>query len=103
MNPRYAGKPFLQLVDCYVLDAIGYLDAVSDARLAMMEPGLHKEYAVTGHWRAIVEQRMNFPEGFRGAVREMWNAGKAKFEAANGTPADPFEFSRHFVDKHFPH
>jgi hypothetical protein len=103
MNPRYAGKPFLQLVDCYVLDAIGYLDAVSDAKLAVMEPKLHAEYGVTGHWREIVEARMNFPAGFRGAVREVWNAGTAKFQAANGRAADPFEFTRHFVDKHFPH
>ena len=103
MNPRYAGKPFLQLVDCYVLDALGYLDAVSDAKLATMEPKLHREYDVTGHWREIVETRMNLPEGFRGAVLEVWRAGLAKFQAANGHAPDPFEFTRHFVDRNFPH
>ncbi len=99
----YAGKPFLRLLDSYVLDAIGVLDEKSDVLLTEMEPKFHEMFGATGDWRTIVVQRMQFPEGMAGAIREVWVKGRVKFIAAQGHEPDPVEFTRNFVDTNFPH
>ena len=103
MNDIYQGKPFLRLLDAYVLDAIGELDADSDAALTRQEPSFRAMFGATGDWRAIVVQRMQFPDGMAGAINEVWTKGRAKFVAAQGHEPDPVEFMRSFVDTNFPH
>ncbi|MFL9842450.1 hypothetical protein ABS767_15880 [Sphingomonas sp. ST-64] len=103
MSDIYAGKPFLRLLDSYVLDAIGELDAESDAKLTSMEPKFRELFGTTGDWRSMVEQRMRFPDGMAGAINEVWTKGRTKFITANGHEPDPVEFTRTFVDTHFPH
>ncbi|WP_230279959.1 hypothetical protein [Croceicoccus sp. Ery15] len=100
---RYNGKPFLRLLDSYVLAATGYLDPIADRSLTAMEPQFHKAFGQTGSWRSIVEQRMKFRPGMPGAIREVWDKGRLKFLQANGKEPDPREFTRHFVDTNFPH
>ena len=101
---RYKGKPFLRLLDSYVLSATGCMHEDAEKALTAMEPQLHKAYGLQGSWKSIVEQRMNFPAGMQGAIREVWDKGAMKFMEANGgTPPDPREFTRHFVDTKFPH
>jgi len=48
VTKRYAGKPFLRLLDSYVLDAIGHLDADSAAALIRLEPKFHAAFNATG-------------------------------------------------------
>lgn len=103
MSDRYKGKPFLRLLDCYVLDAIGYLDAEQDEKLIEMEPKFREVFGQEGGWRDIVEARMQFPEGMAGAIRQVWDNGHDKFVAANGREPDPAEFVQVFVDTKFPH
>ena len=66
MSDRYTGKPFLKLVDAYVIDAIGHLDDATEMELKTMEPQFHKALGLSGGWRTMVEQRMKFPAGGRG-------------------------------------
>lgn len=103
MSDRYAGKPFLRLLESYVLDAIGHLDPTSEAALTASEPEFRKTFVATGNWREIVVARMQFPEGIQGAIREVWEAGRVRFKEANGSEPDPVEFTRIFVDTKFPH
>ena len=103
MTDRYEGKPFLRLIDCYVLDAIGRLDAGQDEQLTAMEPKFREVFGEAGDWRRIVEARMQFPEGMAGAIRQVWDNGHDKFVAMNGQEPDPVEFTRVFVDTNFPH
>lgn len=103
MNDRYRGKPFLELLDAWILDAIGHLDGARDAALTAREGEFRSLFGGTGDWRAQVAQRMQFPEGMAGAVRELWEKGAAKFAAAQGYQPEPHEFVRSFVDKNFPH
>jgi hypothetical protein len=103
MSDRYTGKPFLELLDSYVLDAIGHLDAARDAALTAREPDFRSTFGGEGDWRALVVQRMQFPDGMAGAIRELWEKGSAKFAAAQGYQPDPREFTRTFVDTNFPH
>jgi len=103
MTDRYAGKPFLRLLDSYVLDSIGHLDAEQDGKLTAMEPRFREVFGETGDWRAIVAARMQFPEGMAGAIRQVWDKGRDRFVAANGREPDPVEFTQVFVDTKFPH
>ena len=100
---RYTGKPFLRLLDNYVLDAIGHLDADEAATLTRLEPKFHQAFNATGEWRAIVVARMEFPDGIQGAIREVWDKGKVRFVQEHGHDPDPVEFTRVFVDTNFPH
>jgi hypothetical protein len=103
MSDLYTRKPFLKLLDSYVLDAIGALDAQSDAALTAAEPKFREMFGATGDWRTIVVERMQFPDGMAGAIREVWDKGSVKFRAAQGRDPDPVEFTRQFVDTNFPH
>lgn len=103
MTDRYDGKPFLRLLDCYILDAIGHLPPEQDAQLTEMEPKFREAFGGAGDWRQIVEGRMQFPDGMQGAVLEVWQKGTKKFIAVNGQEPDPAEFTRIFVDTNFPH
>ena len=103
MSDRYAGKPFLRLLESYVLDAIGHLDPMAEASLRAMEPQYREMFGAVGSWREIVIGRMQFPEGMQGAIREVWQSGRVRFQQANGREPDPMEFTRVFVDTKFPH
>jgi hypothetical protein len=103
LQDRYDGKPFLKMLDCYVLDAIGHLDTQSEAALTAMEPSLRQQLNATGGWRAMVEQQMQFPDGMAGAIREVWEKGRPQFVAAQGHEPDPAAFAQSFVDTNFPH
>ncbi len=103
MKRRYDGKPFLELLDCYVLDAIGVLDEETDARLTQYEPHYRLMFGIAGPWRTIVEKRMNFPAGMAGAIREMWEKGRPRYIAQTGFEPNPNEFAMQFIDTKFPH
>ncbi|NIJ19348.1 hypothetical protein FHS95_001017 [Sphingomonas naasensis] len=103
MSDRYAGKPFLKLLESYVLDAIGHLDPAADAALRAMEPHYRTLFGATGSWREIVVGRMQFQDGMQGAIREVWQSGRVRFREANGREPDPMEFTRVFIDSKFPH
>ncbi|MCW3845650.1 hypothetical protein OF829_00240 [Sphingomonas sp. LB-2] len=100
---RYDGKPFLRLLDCYVMDAIGFLDPEDDEQLRNAEPKLRAAFGLTGSWREMVVARMNFPAGMQGALRELWEKGRPKFIAANGFEPNPWDFTIQFIDTKFPH
>ena len=103
MSTRYDGKPFLELVDSYVLDSIGHLDEAQDRSLTEREAHFREIFGEQGNWRQITERRMRFPEGMSQAICEVWTSGRTKFVEQNGAEPDPVEFTHHFVDTKFPH
>jgi hypothetical protein len=98
---RYDGKPFLRLLDCYVLRAIGALDQQQEISLRSMEPKLSSVYGVDGSWFEIVAKQMDFPDSLPVQINEIWVSGKAKAEH-QGLSVDPIEFTKQFVDTNFP-
>jgi hypothetical protein len=81
MTDRYEGKPFLRLLDCYVLDAIGHLDEQQKQSLHAMEPKFSAVYNTTGSWQDIVAAQMNFPPELPSEIRRIWENGSAKWES----------------------
>lgn len=99
---RYSGKPFLRLLDSYVLQAIGELSDGHLEVLRVMEPKLHQVFGMGGSWNEIVEAQMEFPDHLPEKIRKIWEDGVPKMRALGMEP-DPSEFARQFVDTNFPH
>lgn len=103
MTERYEGKPFLRLLDSYVLDAIGALDEANAKWLTEAEPHFRATFEEDGSWREIVEKRMQFSPGMPAAIREVWDKGRSRFDDPDGMVPDPVNFAHMFVDRKFPH
>ena len=98
---RYSGKPFLRLLECYVLSAIGQLDDQQRQDLQRMEPKLAQLYGVTGTWSQIVTVQMDFPESLPAQIRAIWEKNLVSARE-RGAAVDPNEFAVAFVDQNFP-
>ena len=98
---RYEGKPFLRLLECYVLSSIGQLDQAQQDNLRRMEPNLAAVYHTKGSWYEIVQEQMGFPDTLPAKINELWNTHKAKAEAMDMS-IDPNDFVTKFVDFNFP-
>lgn len=98
---RYDGKPFLKLLECYVLRAIGQLHKDQDEILVGMERKLAETYHYEGSWFQIVAHQMNFPESFPGKIMEIWERNLDIAKKRN-IPVNPNDFAVAFVDQNFP-
>ena len=98
---RYTGKPFLRLLECYVLNCIDQLDDSQRATLVKMESKLSGVYKMSGSWLDIVNAQMEFPESLPGQIKDIWSKylDQAKTQ---GVSVDPNEFAMSFVDQNFP-
>lgn len=99
---RYAGKPFLKIVDCFVLDCIGELDQSQAALLEQMLPKLRATYGHGGTWQEIVISQLQFDPDIRTTTNELWvkNQNIAK---QNGVVLEPMQFVQMFVDANVTH
>jgi hypothetical protein len=91
-EPRYAGKPFLKLVESYLQRVIGVLPPRDAELLEQMTPKLQGTFGREGAWHAIVAAEMCFDDEFDDEVRAEWQRSRAA-----GVTAD--EFSRILADK----
>ncbi len=101
MTSRYVGKPFLRLLECYVLNAIGKLEADQVEALRRMEPKLGETYGMKGTWQQIVSAQMALPESLSGKIRTLWE-GQLDIATTRGFAITPNEFAMAFVDQNFP-
>jgi hypothetical protein len=97
---RYAGRPFLRLLECFVLDAIGQLDDRQRDTLRQIEPKLRETYGREGTWARIIAGEMDFPEALSSEIRTVWGKNLA-IARKQGLQVDPNEFAMAFVDQNF--
>ena len=100
MKQRYDGKPFLRLLECYVLSSIGRLDEQQEHALSIMAPKLADTLGLRGSWFDIISKQMEFPADLPIKIKAIWDSGSAK-AATQGLSVDPEEFARQFVDTNF--
>ncbi len=93
---RYAGKPFLKLVDALVLKAIGHLEPAQDEALQLMTPKLQKTFNRAGTWEDIVIAELAFDPEIRTAIRDLWEKNQA-IAQRNGAELTPLAFTQMFV------
>ena len=98
MQQRYAGKPFLRLLECYVLSAAGELPVADEQRLEAMTPKLREVYKRQGSWQEIVAREMELPPDLPQHIRALWTRNKQRAENS-GVELTAEEFARMFVDE----
>lgn len=98
---RYDGKPFLRLLDSYVLDSIGQLESGAEAALERMQPRLAQTLGGAGSWQEIVRIQMDLPDSFPQQVRLIWEGFLAQAKRQQ-LSVDPHEFVERFVTENFP-
>jgi hypothetical protein len=98
---RYDGKPFLRLLDSYVLDVIGQLETDSRSALERMQPRLAQTFGTAGTWQEIVRSQLELPDTFPAEVRFIWE-GFLDQAKRQGLSVDPNEFVERFVSENFP-
>jgi len=94
---RYAGRPMLRLLECYVLWAIGELGEKEEARLGQMESKLRQVFNQQGDWREIVSRTMEMPANIPDLIRAKWTEN-VEIAKRHSTELDPQQFAEMFVD-----
>jgi uncharacterized protein (DUF2252 family) len=95
---RYTGRPFLRLIEFYVLWSIGELSESHARAMEEMTPNLQTTYQSQGTWQRIIAEQMEFPETLAPDLRATWdrNIDAAR---ARGASIDPEEFARQVADQ----
>ena len=100
MSDRYEGKPFLRLLECYVLWSVDELPADLAEMLEGMTPNLASVYETSGTWQDIVAAQMEFPSDLVDTLRGMWD--RALASAGDQRDAiDPESWAQQVVDSNF--
>ncbi|MBX9654852.1 hypothetical protein K2Y11_14670 [bacterium] len=94
---RYAGKPFLRLLECYVLWAVGELMPEDNQKLLAMTPRLRDLYKRQGSWQEIIAGEMDLPADFPQHIKALWSQNKQRAENS-GVELSAEDFARMFVD-----
>jgi hypothetical protein len=100
MHSRYENRPFLRLLECYILDSIGMLPDENRQKLETMSPKLIEIYGCSGVWSEIVEQSMHFPKDMRDKINEVWEKNKL-IAKKSGQNLEPEYFAQLFADENF--
>lgn len=97
MTDRYEGKPFLRLLECYVLWSVDELPPKQAETLEEMAPKLAATYGADGTWQEIVAAQMEFSPDLPDALRVMWERTLVNAGAHRGT-VDPELWAQQVVD-----
>lgn len=98
MTSRYDQRPFLKLLESYVLQALGALTEADQAELEAMTPKLRETFGRTGTWLEIVAAEMRFPVDCPATIRMNWEANR-KRAADRGLHLNPQQFAQFLADK----
>lgn len=93
---RYEGKPFLKLVDSFVLKCMGCLDSSQESPLEQMTPRLRATFNHSGTWEDIVIAQVEFPPDVRASILNLWQKNLA-IAKQRGVELTPMQFVEMFV------
>jgi hypothetical protein len=97
-NPRYHGKSFLRLLECYVLWVIDQLPEIYAKKMQEITPKLQSIYKIEGNWQEIIATVMQLPSNMPELIREVW-AKNINIAKKNDVVLTPQQFAEMFVDK----
>jgi len=87
-NPRYAGKPLVRLLECYVLWAIDKLPEKEAAQLLEMTPKLQAVYGSDGSWQDIVAATVGAGAEMPQNLKSLWTKN-SEIAQRNGLSLEP--------------
>src|SRR5690606_36571468 len=86
---RYAGRPFLRLVDAYLLQCIGHLAEPQAGALCPLPPTLAATFGSSEtQWERTVEQQLGYSPAVAGEIQALC-AGYQDHSERQRVPADP--------------
>jgi hypothetical protein len=95
---RYAGQPFLRLLDSFMLWSIGALDDTTNAKLDAMTPKLHQAFGMeSGTWQDVVMKQMDFDEEYVEWLRDKWRR-QLEHDQTIGQEHNPLAWSQAMSD-----
>jgi hypothetical protein len=97
---RHPEKPFLRMLELYVLWAIGELPQANQDSLSKIAPKLQSMYGGGGEWHDAIAAAMHMPPEIPAAIRDMW-ARNLEIARANDVTLPPEKFAEMFVDENF--
>jgi len=99
---RYANRPLLRLVDCYLLDLIGELPHDQAELLPQLVPRLQRTFcSARVTWQELVEDQLALLPEARNEIIRFW-AGYQAHHRALGREVTPAEFVIEFTGQNFP-
>lgn len=97
-SERYIEAPFLRLVDAFILQSIGFLDPLVEAKLNKMSPRINALYGIRGTWEEVVMKKTGFTQTSRGDIYQLWrNYGYIAYRCGN--QLSPVAFTKIIVDQ----
>lgn len=99
-NPRYADRPLLRLLECYVLWAIDELPEKESSSLVSMTPKLQVLYKSEGRWQDIVAGTVGMDAEMPERLRVLWMRNM-EIARQNDAVLTPQEFAEMVVDDNF--
>lgn len=99
-NPRYAGKPLLRLLECYVLWAIDELPEKESSSLVSMTPKLQELYKSDGQWQDIIAATVGMDVEMPDHLKALWTRNM-EIARQNGAVLTPQQFAEMVVNDNF--
>ena len=99
-NLRYAGKPLLRLLECYVLWAIDELPEKESSSLVSMTPKLQNLYKSNGSWQEIMAGTVSMDADMPDRLKGLWMRN-TEIARQNGAVLTPQQFAEMVVDDNF--
>lgn len=80
---RYSNRPFLRLLDCYLLDVLSALPDQQRRGLIAMEARLRETFNRAGSWQQVVAGEMQLHAEFVPWLKARWEVEVARTPAAD--------------------
>lgn len=95
---RYEGKPFLRLVDGYILWLIGPLDPAFDSSMQQTLPALNATFGLHAEsWHEVVRIQMDFTPEDDAMITSRWQEQVGR-DLAEGRQPDPVAWAYMVAD-----
>lgn len=98
-NDRYHGRPFLILLENYVLSAIGSL--VPDKEV-LAAAATQRVCGGSDDWRSTLRDTLHLGDSLDESLRQMWATNQQRAQQA-GLTLSPEDFARMIADQNFAH
>ena len=98
MSDRYQGKPFLLLLEKYVLFVIGELKPSDLENLEKMTPNLQRTFNRKGAWSEIIAGQMDFSRDDVDSIKRNWDENRRRAQDQRKT-MDPQAFAAFVADR----
>jgi hypothetical protein len=78
---RSEDKPFLRLLELYVVWSIGELDEMQESSLDQMTPKFQKTHSSEEKWYEIVSAQMGLPSDLPVKIKSLWRGNNINLKS----------------------